>query len=428
MNSELEKYFKDMFANVDENIVLDNDQIKAIMSDNKYTLVLAGAGTGKTTTMAAKVKYLVDIKKVDPAKILTISYTKKAVLELQELLNDQFGINTTVTTFHSLAYKFVRNIFRDRKCVVVDFNKRENIFYNYMNRMFKDGKIEGLIDTFSAITLNDKNFNYGRFFKENYMHYDSYDRLFEDYKKKKIDEALRVGLKYVIENWISDRINNDEGIITIRGELVKSVAEAKIANYLFRHGIDYQYEKVYDRIVEDRKVYKPDFTLDLAGSNVYLEYFGMDDEKYNRIKERKIEFHKRFNNRFIFLDNTSIDKIEEKLDYELKKLGFVYKDRSDLEVYNQILDNNKLSQVYKLKNLFFDTIEKIKENTNRSQYYNIVMNYISSLKSSYEADMARVQFMYFNDFYIYYSRCLLTIDEYCFDSVKRFREIFAHFL
>ena len=60
MSEELKNYFKTMFSNVDKNIVLDDDQINAILGDDKYALILAGAGTGKTTTMVAKVKYLVD--------------------------------------------------------------------------------------------------------------------------------------------------------------------------------------------------------------------------------------------------------------------------------------------------------------------------------------------------------------------------------
>ena len=74
----LDNYFKNMFKKVNPKIVLDDEQIKAIVADDTCALILAGAGTGKTTTMAAKVKYLVDIKKIDPRKILVMSYTKKA--------------------------------------------------------------------------------------------------------------------------------------------------------------------------------------------------------------------------------------------------------------------------------------------------------------------------------------------------------------
>ena len=55
-------YFLNMYKGIDNNVVLDKEQIKAILADEKYSLIIAGAGTAKTTTMASKVKYLVDIK------------------------------------------------------------------------------------------------------------------------------------------------------------------------------------------------------------------------------------------------------------------------------------------------------------------------------------------------------------------------------
>ena len=47
MKDDLKEYFENMFKDVDENIVLDDDQINSITNDDKYTLVLAGAGTGR---------------------------------------------------------------------------------------------------------------------------------------------------------------------------------------------------------------------------------------------------------------------------------------------------------------------------------------------------------------------------------------------
>jgi DNA helicase-4 len=59
---ELKSYFDALFLNVDKNILLDEEQRKAIITDEDYCLIVAGAGSGKTTTMAAKAKYLVDKK------------------------------------------------------------------------------------------------------------------------------------------------------------------------------------------------------------------------------------------------------------------------------------------------------------------------------------------------------------------------------
>lgn len=340
-----------MFKKIGRNIVLDDDQIRAILNDDKYTLILAGAGTGKTTTMVGKVKYLVDIKKVDPSKILVISYTKKAVQELETIIVDEFGINTNVKTFHSLAYKYIRNMLSNRVCAIADHNKKESIFYDYINMLFKQRRVKDLIDTFNKDTLDNKEFFYGKYFLANCLRYDDYDSFFKEYKNYKIEEANNIGIKKVINDWIIKKLNS-EYIISIKGELVKSASEAVIANFLFKHGIEYNYEKVYSEVVEDRKPYKPDFTLDLAGEKVYIEYFGLDDEKYNRIKQKKIELHQNYNDKFIYIENVRIEELEKILDFELKKMGFVYRDKTDIEVYNQILDNNKLSQIYKLKNYF----------------------------------------------------------------------------
>lgn len=116
-----------MYKEIDDSVKLDKEQIKAILADEKYSLIIAGAGTGKNTTMASKVKYLVDIKKVDPSKILVMSYTKKATEELESRINDDFNI-PVVTTFHNLAYTYIRKIFYNRKCYVVDNNLKNKYF------------------------------------------------------------------------------------------------------------------------------------------------------------------------------------------------------------------------------------------------------------------------------------------------------------
>ena len=160
-------YFENMYKGIDDNIKLDEEQIKAILTDEDYALIIAGAGTGKTTTMTSKVKYLVDIKKVDPSRILVMSYTKKATLELKERIVDKFDIPAHVTTFHSLGYDYIKRIFKGRKCVIVDINERENIFYEYIKSIFSNKeKIKEMIDIFSNI--DSKNWMFGRYFKDNY--------------------------------------------------------------------------------------------------------------------------------------------------------------------------------------------------------------------------------------------------------------------
>lgn len=413
MKIELEEYFNNMFKGIDDNIALDLDQIKAILDDSRYTLVIAGAGTGKTTTMVGKVKYLVDIKKVAPSKILVISYTKKATEELRRIIVDEFNIPANVVTFHSLAYKYVRKIFNNKKCEVVDHNKKEEIFYDYFNEIYKNNEIETIINIFNKDILKNKFFNYGNYFLNNYKRYKDYDTFFDEYKKSKLKEAKNIGISKVIDAWVEKHLNS-EYIITINGELVKSFGEAIIANFLYKHGIDYNYEKVYTELMDDRKIYKPDFTLDLAGIEVYIEYFGLNDDKYNKITNKKIEYHKIHNNKFIPIYAKTRYEIERTLNQELNNLGFIFKEKTDEEIYNQILDNNKLSQVFKLKNLFYSAINAIKESINRENYYSIIMNYLNRLSKD-EKNISLKQFKYINDFYIYYSKKLITPEVYGFD-------------
>ena len=98
----LEKeYLDNILKDIDPDICLDENQREVILSDEDYGLVVAGAGVGKTTTVAAKVKYLVEKQHIDPSQILMISFTNKAVNELRERINRDLNIPCPIATFHS---------------------------------------------------------------------------------------------------------------------------------------------------------------------------------------------------------------------------------------------------------------------------------------------------------------------------------------
>ena len=93
---------------IDPEIKLDEEQRRAVVTDDNHCLLVAGAGAGKTTTMAAKVKYLVEKQDVNPKDIIVISYTNKAVAELKERINKRLNIPAKIATFHSFAFDIVR--------------------------------------------------------------------------------------------------------------------------------------------------------------------------------------------------------------------------------------------------------------------------------------------------------------------------------
>ena len=408
-------YFDNMYNDIDPNIHLDTEQIKSILADEEYSLIIAGAGTGKTTTMASKVKYLVDIKGVDPSKIVVMSYTKKATEELEKRILVDFGIPAKVTTFHSLGLMYIREIFKGRKCYIVDDNKRKEIFCDYFkNNIFPyKNKINEIVKIFNT----KKGSILTKHFIDNYEKFETYDEYFNFYKKEKINEIPDI--KYEVWRRTENRLNN-EYPITINNEFVKSKGEAIIANFLYKNGINYNYEKIYSKVMNERRIYRPDFTLDLGGEEVYIEYFGYSTytkdklNRYNKIKKIKEEYHKTHNTKFIGLDYDKDKSIVKRLRPELLKLGFKFKPKTDEELLSTMLDYNYYLPIEKLQEMFYKNIDLIKTSNDRKHYYTKTMNYISKLEKK-EQGLALKQFEYINDFYLYYQDTLFRREDYGFD-------------
>ena len=100
-------YLDEILLKDDPNIILDEEQRKVVLSDEDYTLVIAGAGAGKTTTIEAKVKYLVEKQNVDADKILIVSFTRKATEELKERFK-RLELDVNIETFHSIGNTIIK--------------------------------------------------------------------------------------------------------------------------------------------------------------------------------------------------------------------------------------------------------------------------------------------------------------------------------
>ena len=83
---------------------LDEQQRDAIVTLEDNVLVISSAGSGKTMTTVGKVRYLIDVQKVDPEKILLITFTRKAAESLSERLGEK---NLKCRTFHKLALEII---------------------------------------------------------------------------------------------------------------------------------------------------------------------------------------------------------------------------------------------------------------------------------------------------------------------------------
>ncbi|SAL80720.1 UvrD-helicase domain-containing protein [Caballeronia telluris] len=87
------------------------DQKSAAEAPERFVNVVAGPGTGKTTTLVHRVKYLIEQRNVDPSRILVLTFTNKAAFELIERLRVagiQRAADVWAGTFHAFGLEFLR--------------------------------------------------------------------------------------------------------------------------------------------------------------------------------------------------------------------------------------------------------------------------------------------------------------------------------
>ncbi len=91
---------------------LNTPQKDAVKANKGPFLVIAGAGSGKTTALTRRVAYLILERKVYPHNILAVTFTNKAAKEMKQRISDLIGIDNIVPlvgTFHSVCVKILRN-------------------------------------------------------------------------------------------------------------------------------------------------------------------------------------------------------------------------------------------------------------------------------------------------------------------------------
>lgn len=86
---------------------LDAQQLRSIAMDVRNRLIIAGAGTGKTTTIVGLAKYLILSGKAKSDEILFLSFTNNSVDDLRKRIETEIGQRADVTTFHRLGLKII---------------------------------------------------------------------------------------------------------------------------------------------------------------------------------------------------------------------------------------------------------------------------------------------------------------------------------
>jgi DNA helicase IV len=187
---------------------LDKQQMTCIVKDAHNHLVIAGAGTGKTTTVVGKIKFLLKSGKYKPEDILVLSFTNASASEMSQRINQETGCNIDASTFHKLGLNIIT-------------------------------KVNGIVPKITQLNLR-------KFVKEQLllnMQSDAYLNLLSSYLLynrvvSKSEFEFKTQSEY--EEYL--RLNPPT---TINNETVKSYGEMDIANFLTQNGIQYIYEHPY---------------------------------------------------------------------------------------------------------------------------------------------------------------------------------------
>jgi len=348
--AENKDYFDALFAKIDRDIKLDNDQRHAIVTDDEYVLLAAGAGTGKTTTMAAKVKYLVDKCGVNPDDIIVISFTNKTIGELRSLINKKFRIPAKINTFHEFAYDIVRQ--HSKKPPSVSYSS-----YRYIYDMLET-EVPGRKNLMRNLILF-----LGYYFdiSEDVLNYDDINQ-YHLFKAQQDYESMKSSLgEYVRKPGGSRMSGNMPG--GAKGELLHSVQEVQIANFLYLNGLEYEYQPQYPYPLQgSRKAYTPDFIIRQGSKSAYLEHYALSangynaiftpeqTEKYKQGIQLKRYMHKQYGTTLLETWSVYSDRqpMLAHLREALTKAGFQLKMCNLTQLYKKITDIGKDKYLHKL--------------------------------------------------------------------------------
>ncbi len=235
---------KEYFDEVESNPLTEKQRIACIV-DEHNNLVLAGAGTGKTSVMVGRVGFFLRTEQLASDEVLMLAFAGKAKDEMVERMESRIpNTGVEVRTFHSLGLAIIAQV-EGRKPSVSKIST---------NEVFLKKRVDGW---FKAC-MDDEGYKRQviKYFK--YLLYPS-SNPFDFATKSEYLAFLK-----------------DNPYITLKGDEVKGYQECIIANFLFSLGVRYEYEAKYglEPKTIEFKPYQPDFYLPDYG--IYIEHYGID--------------------------------------------------------------------------------------------------------------------------------------------------------
>lgn len=216
---------------------LDNEQLKAAMTVNENNIIIAGAGTGKSTTMVGKIKYLVLYEHISLENMLCITFTNNAANSLEEKIKKELKQDAKVYTFHKLSLEILKQHHVDYQIAREDLLEYEidevleSVDSLYFKKMFlcKNYKEKEEFYQFKKMIVR-----FIRLFIANYYDAKYFDEMIQKAKKRDIP-TLKIIQKiyevYVLEKQASGTIDFDD-MIYMATKLVEEKGIKKHYQYI----------------------------------------------------------------------------------------------------------------------------------------------------------------------------------------------------
>jgi len=356
------KEYSSFFDGKDDNLKypLDDDQRLAVVKDDKHNLVIAGAGSGKTSVISSRIAYLVRRKdRVEKERILALAFTKVAANEMKERLRKNYDIEIDISTFHALGRSIIEDELGHKPKLLFDGNEKK--------------QYELIRDLFMAVLKETR-------FQNILIEYLAYHS--EQRAKKESFEDKEEYYKYM----------RNKNYSTLNDISVKSISERDIGNFLFLHKIEFKYEPLVEWVdeSEEDKEYHPDFYL--PKYDVYIEHWGLNKnnqvpewftittEEYLELREWKLEQFEKHNKNLIEtwdyerLSEELIPKLKKKLKQTISSIEFtpltykelVEKTSAFKDRRNEVI--NLVGNFIKIAKCNFFTVQDINERTKSKKY------------------------------------------------------------
>lgn len=332
-------------------LILDKYQLKAINHNKGPLLIIAGAGTGKTTVITERIKHLVLEKKVEPSKILALTFTEKAALEMEERVDKEMPYGYTqmwISTFHSFCDRILRN-----EAIHIGLNPsyklhteaesilfiRENIFkfkLNYFRPLGNPNKfLSALIQHFSRLKDEDISPN-------EYLHWAQGQKL--EVRNQKLEAKQYLELANAFETY--ENLKAKEGVMDF-SDLISNTLKL----FRERENILKNYQNQFEYILidefQDINYAQNELAISLSGNNKNITVVGDDDQSIYRFRGSSvsniIQFKQRFPNTTIITLVNNYRSTQEILDKSYKLIQNNNPDR--LEAKQNL--NKKLISVRK---------------------------------------------------------------------------------